>query len=53
MPMNWDMRPDSIVRPPGLTLDVMDRADDLIIDWQESGEPMTWPLIVLLYEMMA
>jgi hypothetical protein len=52
MPRSWDMRPDSIVRPAGLTLEMMDKAHALVDEWDESDEPMAWPLIVLLYELM-
>ena len=52
MPGVWGLRPESLIRPKSLTLEMMDRADDLIWDWHNSHEPTTWPLIVLLYELM-
>ena len=53
MPRGWDLRADSLIRPKGLTLEMVERAGALIDAWDESDDCYPWPLVVLLYEMLA
>ncbi len=49
---SWDCCLESLPRPPGLTVEMLDRAEDLILDWHVSGVPRGAPLVVVLYKML-
>jgi hypothetical protein len=51
MPEGWNGDRAQLVMPDGLTWAMLDRARDLIREWEEDGEPSTLPLSVLLYRL--
>ena len=48
----WDGNIASLDLPPGLSADVIARAEDLVLDWKHSAEYRAVPLVMAIYEMI-
>ena len=48
----WDGKFPWLDLPPGLSIEVVDRAEDLILEWKGSGEYRAAPLVVVLCKML-
>jgi hypothetical protein len=49
----WDGVPGSLDLPPGLTVEMVDLAEDLILDWEGTAHYRAAPLVVVLFKMFA
>ena len=49
----WDGDFASLSLPPGLTAEMVDRAEDLILDWERIGHYRAAPLVVGLFKLFA